>query len=143
MPPAEVIDKHVYAPWDGTDLHRSLKSRGIDTLVITGGETDVCVLATVLGAVDRGYRVVVAHDALCSSSDETHDASLAVYHSRYGVQVEAVTTDVILANWETTTIGDLWRRKFRRRRLRMSLLERPCAAHCAQAGEKQARTLAS
>jgi nicotinamidase-related amidase len=99
VPPAEVIDKHVYAPWDETDLHERLQRRGIDTLIITGGETDVCVLATMLGAVDRGYRVVVAHDALCSSSDETHDASLAVYHSRYGVQVEAVTVDVILENW--------------------------------------------
>ena len=31
---------------------------------------------TVLGGVDRGYRVVVTTDALCSSSDETHDAMI-------------------------------------------------------------------
>ena len=41
----------------------------VDTLVISGSETDVCVLSTVLGAVDRGYRVVIAIDALCSSSN--------------------------------------------------------------------------
>jgi nicotinamidase-related amidase len=34
-----------------------------DAIVITGAETDVCVLAAVLGAVDFGYRVVVAEDA--------------------------------------------------------------------------------
>jgi nicotinamidase-related amidase len=40
-------------------------------MVITGTETDVCVLATVLGAIDFGYWVVLAIDALCSSSDAT------------------------------------------------------------------------
>ena len=38
----------------------------VDTLVVTGGETDICVLATVLGAVDRGFRVVLVSDAICS-----------------------------------------------------------------------------
>ena len=37
----------------------------------------MCVLATVIGAVDHGYRViVVVTDAVCSSSDEGHDAML-------------------------------------------------------------------
>ena len=47
-----------------------------DTLVISGAETDVCVLATVMVAVDAGYRVILAKDALCSVSDESHDAML-------------------------------------------------------------------
>lgn len=98
-PPAEILDKHVYSPWAETDLDGRLRRRRIDTLIVSGGETDVCVLATVLGAVDRGYRVVLATDALCSSSDETHDALLAVYHRRYGQQVETVDVDVILSNW--------------------------------------------
>lgn len=99
VPPAAVVDKRVYSPWVETDLHERLKARGAHTLVVTGGETDVCVLGTVLGAVDRGYRIVIATDALCSSSDETHDAMLTLYHSRYGQQVETVTTDVILRSW--------------------------------------------
>jgi nicotinamidase-related amidase len=99
VPPGEVVDKHVYSPWVETGLQDRLRIRGIDTLVVTGGETDVCVLGTVLGAVDRGYRVVIATDALCSSSDETHDALLTLYHNRYGQQVEAVTTGVILRCW--------------------------------------------
>jgi nicotinamidase-related amidase len=58
------------------------------------------VLATVLGAIDRGYRVVVASDAICSSADETHDASLRLYQRRYGQQVEIATTEQILENWD-------------------------------------------
>ena len=56
-----------------------LRRRQTDALVISGAETDVCVLAAVLGAVDFGYRVVLATDALCSSSDATHDALLTLY----------------------------------------------------------------
>ena len=99
VPPAEIIDKHVYSPWLETDLHERLRSRGVDTLVVTGGETDVCVLSAVLGAVDRGYRIIVVTDALCSSSDEAHDAMLTLYHGRYGQQVETVTTDILLQSW--------------------------------------------
>jgi nicotinamidase-related amidase len=99
VPPAQVIDKRVYSPWLEGNLDDMLRGTKSDTLVVSGGETDVCVLATVLGAVDRGYRVVVATDALCSSSDETHDAMMTLYHNRYGQQVETVTTDIIVENW--------------------------------------------
>ena len=98
IPPAGVCDTQVYSPWHG-DLDLRLRHRGIDTLVVSGGETEVCVLATVLGAVDLGYRVILATDALCSTSDETHDAAIDVYHRRYGMQVEPAETAMILANW--------------------------------------------
>lgn len=98
-PPATVFDKRTYSPWLDGRLHAGLQRRACGTLVVTGGETDVCVLSTVLGAVDFGYRVIVVADALCSSSDETHDAAMAVYHQRYGQQVEVVTSDLLLDKW--------------------------------------------
>ena len=100
VPPAEVFDKRVYSPWVEPGLHDRLRARGVDTLVITGAETDVCVLAAVLGAVDRGYRVVVPTDAICCSSDQTHDALLTLYRERYGQQVETVPSEEILRGWE-------------------------------------------
>jgi nicotinamidase-related amidase len=98
-PPAAVIDKTVYSPWLEPGLDRLLEERGTETVIVTGGETDVCVLGTVLGAVDRGYRVVLATDALCSSSDETHDAMLTLYQQRYGQQLETATVEQVLHNW--------------------------------------------
>jgi nicotinamidase-related amidase len=88
VPPAIVIDKSRYSAFKGSGLHNQLQSRGADTLIITGSETDVCVLATVLDGADLGYRVIVVRDAICSSSDEGHEASLKVYHQRYSLQIE-------------------------------------------------------
>ncbi|WP_342108326.1 cysteine hydrolase [Methylobacterium sp. SI9] len=99
VPPADVVDKDVYSPWLDTDLDARLRARGADTLIVTGAETDVCVLAAVLGGVDLGYRIVLATDALCSSCDEAHDALLLMYRMRYGHQVETMTTAEILDRW--------------------------------------------
>ncbi|MFL5265928.1 MAG: hypothetical protein ACJ8AH_04915 [Stellaceae bacterium] len=53
-----------------------------------------------LDAVDFGYRVVLATDALCSSSDEMHDALLTLYHRRFGQQIETASSETILACWD-------------------------------------------
>lgn len=98
-PPAQIFSKKTYSPWLSGDLHKRLHMNFIDTLVITGCETEVCVLATVLGAVDLGYRVIVVKDALCSSADAAHDAMMQIYHERYSLQVETVTTQELLGVW--------------------------------------------
>ncbi|MDQ0544432.1 nicotinamidase-related amidase [Methylobacterium brachiatum] len=99
VPPAAVIDKTVYSPWLESDLDARLQAQGVDTLIVTGAETDVCVLAAVLGGVDFGYRIVLATDGLCSSCDEAHDALMVMYRMRYGHQVLTLTTDEILERW--------------------------------------------
>lgn len=99
VPPAQLLDKRAYSPWFETGLHDRLKSLRADSIVVTGGETDVCVLASVLGAIDRGYRVILVGDALCSSSDQTHDSLMTLYETRFGQQVELVGTETVLNNW--------------------------------------------
>ncbi|MCP3395494.1 cysteine hydrolase [Bradyrhizobium sp. CCGB12] len=99
VPPARIFNKHVYSPWTGSDLDAQLRNAGVDTVIVTGGETDVCVLATVLGAVDWGFRVILVTDAVCSSADETHDSMMNIYLNRFGQQVECVTTDMLLCDW--------------------------------------------
>lgn len=98
-PPATVLDKRFYSAFHATPLAAMLRERGCDGLVISGAETDMCVLAAVLDAIDLGLRVVLPVDALCSSSDEMHDALLGLYRNRFSQQVETATTEVILANW--------------------------------------------
>jgi len=101
-PPAIQFDKRVYSPWSDGSLAPLLVARKVSTLVVSGLETEVCVLATVLGAIDYGFRVVIATDAVCSSADETHDAMSRIYESRFGMQVEAALTSEIIEAWQET-----------------------------------------
>jgi nicotinamidase-related amidase len=99
VPPAVCIEKTVYSPFAAPALRELLRQRDADSLVITGAETDVCVLAAIMGAVDRGYRVVVATDAICSSSDMMHEALMNLYRQRFSEQIEVADSDTILSCW--------------------------------------------
>jgi nicotinamidase/pyrazinamidase len=65
----EVIDKGTkrdvegYSVFDGTDFEERLRGRGVDSLVIGGLATDVCVRSTALGARELGLDVTVVDDA--------------------------------------------------------------------------------
>jgi nicotinamidase-related amidase len=99
VPPAHLCDKAVYSAFGNPKLAPWLRSQGVDTLIVSGGETDVCVLATVMSAIDLGYRIVLATDALCSASDQTHDALLLLYRARFSQHLATATTGEILEAW--------------------------------------------
>lgn len=99
VPPAAVFDKMVYSAFADGRLHAALRARRCTTLVVSGSETDVCVLSSVLAAVDLGYRVVLAADAVCSSADDSHDALIALYRRRFDVQIEIADTAAIVDCW--------------------------------------------
>lgn len=97
VPPAAIFDKMAYSPWIDGRLATHLRQASVETVVITGGETDVCVLATVLGAIDLGFQVIVLSDAVCSGADETHDAAVDLLGDRFSVQLDLMKTDEFLS----------------------------------------------
>jgi len=70
---AEDIEGHVekvtFSCCGEPSFNEQLKAKGIKNIVITGMETHVCVLQTVLDLLDAGYNVHVAADAVCSRSE--------------------------------------------------------------------------
>lgn len=99
VPPAAVVDKTRYSAFSAPDLLPFLRTKNIDTLIISGSETDVCVLASVLDAVDLGFRTIVVRDAICSSSDAGHDALMMLYETRFSEQIEIADAADITAAW--------------------------------------------
>lgn len=99
VPPAEVADKRTFSSFTDGDFAERLKRRGADTLILTGVETDMCVLGTAFDAVDRGYRVVIATDAVASSMPAAHQAMLHHLYPRFEFQLDLATVEEIVTAW--------------------------------------------
>lgn len=61
-----------------------LAARAVDTVVVTGTVTNVCVEDTVRGASAAGLRVILVADACAAMRDRDHNATLHVVHRSYG-----------------------------------------------------------
>lgn len=66
-----------------TDLEHRLRHEGVDTVVIAGCTTSVCVRATALDAMQRGFRPVVAAEAVGDFNAALHAAHLRDLDARY------------------------------------------------------------
>ncbi|MFM9844440.1 MAG: cysteine hydrolase family protein [Dongiaceae bacterium] len=100
VPPAKVVDKLVYSAFEAPGFEPALRELAADTLILTGVETDVCVLATAIAAIDRGYRTILISDALASGSDAGHAAALASVYPRFDQQIELIDTETLLREWK-------------------------------------------
>ena len=78
-----VITKHYYDGFNGTSLDSALRARGITHLVVTGTLTDICVLATVIGGMNREYRMTVVEDATATLWPEIQRATLDIIRRAY------------------------------------------------------------
>ena len=97
--PGTICDKSTLSSLADGPLAGLLKARAVETVVLAGVETDVCVLTTALDALDLGYRVVIASDAVTSSSLAAHAAVVDTLLPRHDRQVDVATVDQILAAW--------------------------------------------
>lgn len=80
-----VIDKPGKGAFYATELGDVLKQRGIETLLVCGVTTEVCVNTTVREANDRGYRCVVLADCCASYFPEFHEMGLRMIKAQGGI----------------------------------------------------------
>jgi biuret amidohydrolase len=80
-----VIDKPGKGAFYQTDLELMLRNRAIDTLLVCGVTTEVCVNTTVREANDRGFRCIVLADCCGSYFAEFHDMGLAMIKAQGGI----------------------------------------------------------
>jgi biuret amidohydrolase len=88
---------HGLDPIDGTDLDPVLRNLGVTTVVVTGVSVNVAVTSLVMGAVNRGYQVVLPRDAVCGIPADYADA---IIDGTLALLATVTTTDDLLAAWQ-------------------------------------------
>src|SRR5215813_7981677 len=88
------IPKYRWSAFHQTYLDLALRSRKIDTILMSGGSTDVGLAATVFAARDLDYNIVMVRDACASVHDQrAHDVLMDLMFPR---MARVRTTDQVL-----------------------------------------------
>jgi nicotinamidase-related amidase len=85
LPSEPVVDKPGKGAFYATDLGAILQHRGIESLIVCGVTTEVCVHTTVREANDRGYKCLVPSDACASYFPEFHEMGLRMIKAQGGI----------------------------------------------------------
>ena len=80
-----VLDKPGKGAFFATDLDLMLRNHGIESLVVTGVTTEVCVNTTVREANDRGYECLVLDDCVGSYFPEFQEYALRMIKAQGGI----------------------------------------------------------
>jgi nicotinamidase-related amidase len=95
-----VVDKPGKGAFFATDLDFILHNRGIESLVVTGVTTEVCVNTTVREANDRGYECLVLEDCVGSYFPEFQDYALRMIKAQGGIFGWVTSSEKLLAALE-------------------------------------------
>ncbi len=79
-----VIDKNTSSAFNSTGIEWMLRNKGIETLIVGGMATDMCVETTSRDAADRGFNVVIAEDAAATFFPHHHRAALSGFARVFG-----------------------------------------------------------
>lgn len=80
-----IVDKPGKGAFYATDLHLILQDRRVQSLIVCGVTTEVCVHTTVREANDRGYRCIVPADCCGSYFPEFHEVGLKMIKAQGGI----------------------------------------------------------
>jgi nicotinamidase-related amidase len=79
--------KRRYSCFYATGLDALLRELGVETLVLAGLVTNICIQHTAADAFFRGYRVVVPRDCVEAATDEAQEESLKYMEEMYGAEI--------------------------------------------------------
>ena len=92
-----VINKRRFSGFFQTDLDSLLRELGVDTLIICGLQTHICVQHTVADAYYLGYDVTVPKDATDCFTQDIYDYTIKYLADIYGAEITDV--DTLLKSW--------------------------------------------
>lgn len=91
-----VIDKPGKGSFYQTDLHLILQNRGIESLIVCGVTTHVCVHSTIREANDRGYECLMLEDGTATFDPRDQEASIRMINQQGGIFGWTTTSDLLI-----------------------------------------------
>lgn len=91
-----IIPKRRHSAFAHTDLDLYLKEEGIDTVVVTGVWTNVCVRSTATDALANAYKVITLSDGTHSKTQEMHEYGL----NDLSIFTKVMTIDEYIDAWD-------------------------------------------
>ena len=79
-----VVDKNTSSAFNSTGIEWLLRNMEVETLVVAGMATDMCVETTARDAADRGFNVILVEDATATFFEHHHRAALSGFARVFG-----------------------------------------------------------
>ena len=79
-----MIEKFGYGAFHNTNLDDLLRARHVESLLVTGTVTNICVDETAREAFKRGYKTTIVADAVSSFTPDLHDSALRNFAMKFG-----------------------------------------------------------
>jgi len=95
QPKDYIIDKTRYSAFYNTNMEVILRGLGVDTVVVCGVTTELCVSSTIRDAFFRDYHIVPVKDAMAAIDPVRHDGAIRNFEYGFG---KPVTTDEVVAS---------------------------------------------
>lgn len=100
LPGEEIIVKHRYNAFHGTDLDQLLRARGAQTVIVTGAGSNVCVESTAREVYSHDYYLVFLSDCTATTDDVAHQHTLAMIDMFFG---QVASSDEVISAWQDAT----------------------------------------
>ncbi|HBA39362.1 MAG TPA: cysteine hydrolase [Deltaproteobacteria bacterium] len=100
LPQERVVIKHRYSAFINTDLNTVLKAKGIESVLVTGVATNVCVETTARDAYMYDYYVTLVEDCAAAYDPRLHENTLENMRRHFGL---AASSEEIMESWQGLT----------------------------------------
>jgi ureidoacrylate peracid hydrolase len=97
LPNERVVIKHRYSAFINTDLNTVLKAKGIESVLVTGVATNVCVETTARDAYMYDYYVTMVGDCAAAYDSKLHETTLENMRRHFGL---VASSEEIITTWQ-------------------------------------------
>jgi len=97
LPSERIVIKHRYSAFINTDLNTVLKAKGIESVLVTGVATNVCVETTARDAYMFDYYVTMVEDCAAAYNPKLHESTLENIRCHFGL---VATSEEIMETWK-------------------------------------------